>query len=97
MRGILDRLHLEYPLAGSPMLRGMRILQGCRIGRRLEDDEAAEGIRGALPVRATTKHEPGHKTITYLPERHRDHAPTGMGMDITYIRWRTAASRRRVD
>lgn len=30
----LDRLHLEYPFAGSRMLRGLLALQGCKIGRR---------------------------------------------------------------
>ena len=30
----LDRLHLEYPFAGSRMLRGLLALQGVKIGRR---------------------------------------------------------------
>ena len=30
----LDRLHLEYPFAGSRMLRGLLAFQGCKIGRR---------------------------------------------------------------
>jgi putative transposase len=30
----LDRLHPEYPFAGSRMLRGLLALQGCEIGRR---------------------------------------------------------------
>ena len=30
----LDRLHLEYPFAGSRMLRGLLALRGCKIGRR---------------------------------------------------------------
>jgi hypothetical protein len=30
----LDRLHLEFPFAGSRMLRGLLALQGCEIGRR---------------------------------------------------------------
>ena len=30
----LDRLHLEFPFAGSRMLRGLLALQGCKIGRR---------------------------------------------------------------
>jgi putative transposase len=29
----LDRLHLEHPFAGSRMLRGLLILQGCKAGR----------------------------------------------------------------
>jgi hypothetical protein len=27
-------LHLEYPFAGSRMLRGLLALQGCKVGRR---------------------------------------------------------------
>ena len=30
----LDRLHLEYPFAGSRMLRGLLAAEGCKIGRR---------------------------------------------------------------
>jgi hypothetical protein len=30
----LDRLHLEFPFAGSRMLRGLLALQWCKIGRR---------------------------------------------------------------
>jgi putative transposase len=30
----LDRLHLEFPFAGSRMLRGLLAAEGCRIGRR---------------------------------------------------------------
>jgi putative transposase len=31
----LDRLHLEYPFAGSRMLRGLLVLHGCKVGRRM--------------------------------------------------------------
>ncbi len=30
----LDRLHLEFPCAGSRMLRGLLVAEGCKIGRR---------------------------------------------------------------
>jgi hypothetical protein len=30
----LDRSHLEYPFAGSRMLRGLLAAKGCKIGRR---------------------------------------------------------------
>src|SRR5213082_2411377 len=29
----LDRLHLEFPFAGSRMLRGLLAAEGCKIGR----------------------------------------------------------------
>jgi putative transposase len=28
----LDRLHLEFPFAGSRMLRGLLVAEGCKIG-----------------------------------------------------------------
>ena len=30
----LDRLHLEHPFAGSRMLHGLLLAEGCKIGRR---------------------------------------------------------------
>jgi putative transposase len=30
----IDRLHLEFPLAGARMLRGLLAAEECRIGRR---------------------------------------------------------------
>jgi putative transposase len=30
----LDRLHLEFPFAGSRMLRGLPAAEACKIGRR---------------------------------------------------------------
>ena len=30
----LDRLHLEFPFAGSRMLQGLLVAEGCQIGRR---------------------------------------------------------------
>ena len=31
---LLDRLHLEFPFAGSRMLRGLLAAEGCKVGRR---------------------------------------------------------------
>ena len=30
----LDRLHLEFPFAGSRMLRGLLVAEGCKIGHQ---------------------------------------------------------------
>ena len=30
----LDQLHLEFPFAGSRMLRGLLAAEGCKVGRR---------------------------------------------------------------
>ena len=57
----LDRLHLEYPFAGSRMLRGLLALQGCKIGRRRR-----MGIEALYRRPRTTKPEPGHKIYPYL-------------------------------
>ena len=42
----IDELHLNYPFAGSRMLRDMLSQQGLEVGRRHAD--AADGHRGAL-------------------------------------------------
>jgi len=45
----LDRLHLEFPFAGSRMLRGLLAAEGCKIGRRhVKTLMRADGDRGAL-------------------------------------------------
>ena len=43
----LDRLHLEYPFAGSRMLRGLLAGEGCKIGRRRQSCRAGRGREGA--------------------------------------------------
>ena len=45
----LDRLHLEFPFAGSRMLRGLLVAEGWqdRAPSR-QDADAADGDRGAL-------------------------------------------------
>lgn len=58
----LDRLHLEFPFAGSRMLRGLLAAEGCKIGRRhvttLMRRMAIEALYGRP---RTTRREPGHK------------------------------------
>ncbi len=44
----LDELHLEFPFAGSRMLRGLMAAEGCKVGRRHVKTDAADGDRGAL-------------------------------------------------
>jgi putative transposase len=63
----LDRLHLEYPFAGSRMLRGLLALRGCKIGRRLVKTLMRRmGIEALYRRPRTTKPEPGHKIYPYL-------------------------------
>jgi hypothetical protein len=44
----LDGLHLEFPFAGSRMLRGLLAAEGCNRPPSCEDADGADGDRGAL-------------------------------------------------
>jgi putative transposase len=83
----LDRLHLEFPFAGSRMLRDLLAAEGCKIGRRhVKTLMRRMGIEALYRRPRTTRPEPGHKIHPY--------AQTWFGrvismprskMDITYI------------
>src|SRR5947207_3444897 len=63
----LDRLHLEFPFAGSRMLRGLLVAEGCKIGRRhVKTLMKRMGIEALYRRPRTTKPEPGHKIYPYL-------------------------------
>jgi putative transposase len=63
----LDRLHLEFPFAGSRMLRGLLAAEGCKIGRRhVKTLMRRMGIEALYRRPRTTKPEPGHKIYPYL-------------------------------
>src|SRR3954463_10098845 len=63
----LDRLHLEFPFAGSRMLRGLLAAEGCKIGRRhVKTLMRRMGIEALYRRPRTTKPEPGHKIHPYL-------------------------------
>src|SRR6266436_6951684 len=83
----LDRLHLEYPFAGSRMLRGLLALQGCKIGRRhVKTLMRRMGIEALYRRPRTTKPEPGHKIHPYLLRGMEITRPNQVwAMDITYI------------
>ena len=58
----LDRLHLEFPFAGSRMLRGLLVAEGCKIGRRhVKTLMRRMGIEALYRRPRTTTPEPGHK------------------------------------
>src|SRR5215207_8018072 len=66
-RRSLDRLHLEFPFAGSRMLRGLLVAEGCKIGRRhVKTLMQRMGIEALYRRPRTTKPEPGHKIYPYL-------------------------------
>jgi putative transposase len=85
MRG-LDRLHLEYPFAGSRMLRGLLALQGCKIGRRhVKTLMKRMGIEALYRRPRTTKPEPGHNYPYLLRGMEITRPNQVWAMDITYI------------
>jgi putative transposase len=71
----LDRLHLQFPFAGSRILRGLLAAEGCKIGRRHVKTLMKRMGTEALYCRPrTTKSEPGHKVISLSAARSGDHA-----------------------
>ena len=83
----LDRLHLEYPFAGSRMLRGLLAAEGCQIGRRhVKTLMRRMGIEALYRRPRTTKPEPGHKIYPYLLRGIEITRPNQVwAMDITHI------------
>ena len=83
----LDRLHLEFPFAGSRMLRGLLAAEGCKIGRRhVRTLMRRMGIEALYRRPRTTKPEPGHKVYPYLLRGVEITRPNQVwAMDITYI------------
>ena len=83
----LDELHLNYPFAGSRMLRGLLWQQGLEVGRRhIKTLMRRMGIEAIYRKPNTSKPAPGHRIYPYLL---RDMAVTRpnqvWAMDITYI------------
>src|SRR4029077_11237026 len=83
----LDRLHLEFPFAGSRMLQGLLAAEGCKIGRRhVKTLMRRMGIEALYRHPRTTKPEPGHKIYPYLLRGVEITRPNQVwAMDITYI------------
>jgi putative transposase len=83
----LDQLHLEFPFAGSRMLQGLLVAEGCKIGRRhVKTLMRRMGIEALYRRPRTTKPEPGHKIHPYLLRGLVVERPNQVwAMDITYI------------
>jgi len=83
----LDRLHLEFPFAGSRMLKGLLAAEGSQIGRRhVKTLMRRMGIEALYRGPRTTKPEPGHKIYPYLLRGKEITRPNQVwAMDITYI------------
>jgi len=83
----IDELHLEFPFAGSRMLRDLLAAEGSRSGRRhVATLMKRMGIEALYRRPRTTKPEPGNKTYPYLLRGVAVTRPNQVwAMDITYI------------
>ena len=82
-----DELHLEFPFAGSRMLRGLLAGDGIKVGRRrVRTLMKRMGIEALYRRPRTTKPEPGHKIYPYLLRDMTIMQPNQVwATDITYI------------
>ena len=83
----IDGLHLDYPFAGSRMLRDLLRGEGIDIGReRVATMMRHMGIEALCPRPNTSKPAPGHKIFPYLLRSLDIVRPNqAWAMDITYI------------
>ena len=83
----LDELHLNYPFAGSRMLRGLLWQQGLEVGRRhIKTLMKRMGIEAIYRKPNTSKPAPGHRIYPYLLRGLAITRPNQVwAMDITYI------------
>jgi len=83
----MDELHLEFPFAGSRMLRDLLAANGSKIGRRHVTTLMQKmGIEAVYRRPSTTKPGPGHKIFPYLLRGLAINRPNHVwATDITYI------------
>lgn len=83
----IDKLHTEFPFAGSRMLRRLLAFDGSKVGRRhVKTLMLRMGIEALYRKPRTTKPEPGHKVYPYLLRGVEVMRPNqAWAMDITYI------------
>jgi len=83
----IDELHLDYPFAGSRMLRDLLRGEGVEIGRqRVARMMKRMGIEALYRRPNTSKPTPGHKIYPYLLRCVAIERPNQVwAMDITYI------------
>jgi putative transposase len=83
----LDELHMNYPFAGSRMLRDLLSLQGLEVGRRhVRTLMRRMGIETLYRRPNTSKPAPGHKIYPYLLRGIAITRPNqAWAMDITYV------------
>ena len=83
----IDELHLEFPFAGSRMLRDLLNQEGIDIGRlHVATLMKRIGIEALYRRPNTSKPAPGHKIYPYLLRRLAVTRPNQVwAMDITYV------------
>jgi putative transposase len=83
----MDELHLDYPFAGSRMLRDLLRGEGVGIGRQhVATLMKRMGIQAIYRRPSTSKPAPGHKIYPYLLRDVAVERPNqAWAMDITYI------------
>ncbi len=83
----IDELHLEYPFAGSRMLRDFLGREGVEVGRRhVATLMKRMGIEAIYRQPNTSKPTPGNKIYPYLLRGLKVERPNQVwAMDITYI------------
>jgi len=83
----MDELHLEFPFAGSRMLRDRLNQEGTKISRRhVATLMKRMGIEALYRKPSTSKPAPGHKVYSYLLRGVTINRPNQVwAMDITYV------------
>jgi putative transposase len=83
----MDELHLDFPFAGSRMLRDLLNQEGIGIGRRhVATLMKRMGIEAIYRKPNTSKPAPGHKIYPYLLRGMKVDRPNQVwAMDITYV------------
>lgn len=83
----IDKLHMEFPFAGSRMLQGLLVQEGFKVGRlHVATLMKRMGIEALYRKPNTSKPAPGHKIYPYLLRGLAITRPDQVwAMDITYI------------
>jgi putative transposase len=83
----IDELHLDYPFAGSRMLRGLLKGEGHSVGRlHISSLMKKMGLEAIYRRPNTSKPTPGHKIYPYLLRNVTVAKPNQVwAMDITYV------------